>query len=305
VSLTTVRRLAPHLTSENHQSVLEAATGKTTREVDEIVACIQPKPGIPTTVRRLRCSTPATAQVLDPPAWIALNGCDVPAVPTQAPATASTAPPRRAVAPLAPDRYKLTVTIDGGTVDKLRAAQDLLRHALPTGTEAEIIDRALTLLLEDLARKKFAATPHPRQGRDLSEGSRHIPAEVKRAVWLRDLGRAPSWPSRAVVARSEASSSSITSSRTRPAERPRSRTFRCAASSTTVTRQSCASGRDARALRPQASGNPLHRTGGGPSGRLVAQRVGRQSSLLLRSWHGSWLPPATRAGSQSPRRTRA
>jgi hypothetical protein len=68
------------------------------------------------------------------------------------------------------------------------------------------MDRALTLLLEHLAREKFAATTRPRErgttgnersdnehpsgGQDLSSsGSRTIPAEVRRAVWLRDGAR--------------------------------------------------------------------------------------------------------------------
>ena len=43
--------------------------------------------------------------------------------------------------------------------------------------------------MDDLAKKKFAASEHPQTSRAPTPGSRHIPAEVKRAVWLRDLGR--------------------------------------------------------------------------------------------------------------------
>ena len=91
--------------------------------------------------------------------------------------------------PLSPDRYKLQVTIGGETLEKLRLAKDMLRHALPSGDEAVLLDRALTSLLADLARRKFAATDRPRPGNGATPGSRHIPAEVRRAVWLRDLGR--------------------------------------------------------------------------------------------------------------------
>ncbi len=62
----------------------------------------------------------------------------------------------------------------------------------PTAIPVTIFDRALTLLLEDVARKKVALTPQPRIGRAAttrSRRSRHIPARVKRAVWLRDGGR--------------------------------------------------------------------------------------------------------------------
>ena len=101
------------------------------------------------------------------------------------------APARRSaeVTPLSPDRYKVQVTIGGDTLEKLRLAKDLLRHAVPSGDEAVILDRALTALLADLAQSKFAATEKPRPSGASVPGSRHIPAEVRRTVWLRDLGR--------------------------------------------------------------------------------------------------------------------
>jgi DNA-directed RNA polymerase subunit RPC12/RpoP len=93
------------------------------------------------------------------------------------------------VTPLSPDRYRLQLTIGGATLEKLRLAQDMLRHAIPSGDEAAVLDRALTVLLADLARARFAATNRPGPGQAPTPGSRHIPADVKRVVWLRDLGR--------------------------------------------------------------------------------------------------------------------
>ena len=72
---------------------------------------------------------------------------------------------------------------------KLRRAQDLLRHAIPTGDPAEIFDRALTLLLQDLERRRCAAVTFPRATSTTEGGTRHIPAPVKREVWRRDEGR--------------------------------------------------------------------------------------------------------------------
>jgi len=92
------------------------------------------------------------------------------------------------VSPLAPERYKLQFTIGEKTLEKLELAKDMPRHAVPSGDLAEVFDRALTVLLEDLAKKKFSATEHPHASRGPAPSSRHIPAEVKRAVWLRDLG---------------------------------------------------------------------------------------------------------------------
>ena len=71
---------------------------------------------------------------------------------------ASASPTRRPapVTPLAPQRFKVQLTIGQETHDKLRRVQDLLRHAVPSGDPAVIIDRALTLLLRDLERRKLA-----------------------------------------------------------------------------------------------------------------------------------------------------
>jgi hypothetical protein len=101
-------------------------------------------------------------------------------------------PPRdrpTTIVPVAPEHYKVQFTASAETYKKLRLAQDLLRHQIPNGDPAEIFDRALTALLESLARKKLAATDRPRESRDPAPGSRCIPAEVIRAVWHRDGGR--------------------------------------------------------------------------------------------------------------------
>ena len=198
---TAVRLLAPHLTPDNHQGVLQSARGKRKAEVEEIVARLSPRAEVPASVRRLPAPVVSSPVVPAPvcPRTAARTGgrraggtCG-----RRHPAAASTAAPRfqppkkgpAAVQPLAPERYRLQLTIGAQTLQKLRLAQDLLRHAIPSGDEAAILDRALTALLEDIAKKKFAATLNPRAARPTAPGSRHIPAEVKRAVWLRDLAR--------------------------------------------------------------------------------------------------------------------
>jgi hypothetical protein len=180
VNVTTVRLLAPHLTAENHRRALESARGKRKLQVEEIAARLAPRPDAPAFVRRL--PSPTTAPALAPAAS-APAAPSIPATPWPAPAHTGT------VAALAPDRYRLQVTIDGDMLEKLRLAKDMLRHAVPNGADAAILDRALSALLSDLARKKFAAVDSPRSSPGTAEGSRHVPAEVKRAVWLRDLGR--------------------------------------------------------------------------------------------------------------------
>ena len=90
--------------------------------------------------------------------------------------------------PLSADRYHIRFTANGSLCEKLKLAQDLLRHAVPDGDPGEIFERGLVALLADLNRKKFAAAERPRVGRGPAARSRTIPAAVKRSVANRDGG---------------------------------------------------------------------------------------------------------------------
>ena len=197
VNLTTVRLLAPHLTFENHRVILDSARGKTRPEVEAIVARLAPRPDAAASLRKL--PPPREGAVLVEPRPDASPGLVAPeeasggaspplVVPVETIRLSGLPPPRPAVEALAPDRYRFQVTIGDETLEKLRLARDMLRHANPSGDDAAILDRALTSLLLDLAKAKFAATDAPRPSRGTGPESRHIPAEVRRVVWLRDLG---------------------------------------------------------------------------------------------------------------------
>jgi hypothetical protein len=105
--------------------------------------------------------------------------------------TATALPPARpaVIAALAPERYKIQFTASREMHDRLRRAQDLLRHTIPDGDVAAVFDRALTLLVQDLERRKLATARRPRPSKSLTSESRYIPAAVKRIVWARDAGQ--------------------------------------------------------------------------------------------------------------------
>jgi hypothetical protein len=179
------------LTTDSHQRVLAAALHKTQREVEEQIAALQPLPPVPSTVRKLPERT-AQFPLAAAPGAIVLEDAPrpTPTCETAEPARARpmrTSPP--VVAPLAPERYKVQLTISGDTHAKLRRAQDLLRHAVPNGDPAAIFDRALTLLVADLERRKPGHVARPRQTMAAKAGGRHVPAAVRREVWSRDGGR--------------------------------------------------------------------------------------------------------------------
>ena len=193
LSLATVRLLASHLTAKNHQELLAAATGQSKRQVEELLVRYFPRPDVPASIRKLPTTKtlPATSDASLPAPVDTPATAPVPSLPVAgsslkaAPAPAARRP---VVSPLAPDRYEIRFTATAQTREKLRLAQDLLRHAIPTGDLAEVVDRALTALLKDLAKKKFAATERPRASRGTALGSRDIAAKVRRATGLRDHG---------------------------------------------------------------------------------------------------------------------
>ena len=220
LNLATVRILAPHLTPDNHEMLLAAASHKGKRDVEELVARVSPKPDVAPSVRKLPDRKPpdvgfsaldAPAASTDLPTELGMGAAErlegslmpAPGVPSAGPETrvaAMVGPPREGapspaaarhplVAALSPDRYQIRFTASASTCEKLRLAQDLLRHAVPNGNPAEIFDRALTALLEDLGRRKFAATGQPRSSCGVRASSRGIPASVKRSVVARGGGR--------------------------------------------------------------------------------------------------------------------
>jgi hypothetical protein len=184
VTLTTVRLLAPHLTAANHQNVLALARHKGKREVEELVASLRPLPAVPSTIRKLPDHRQA---LLDTNTVAHTPMSTAPSPPVVTPAIRMA--PRPIETPLAPERYKLQFTISRETHAKLRRVQALGRHVIPSGDPAAIFDRALTLLLHDLERRRCAAVTSPRAAGETVGGSRHIPASVKREVWRRDDGR--------------------------------------------------------------------------------------------------------------------
>jgi 5-methylcytosine-specific restriction endonuclease McrA len=177
--LTAVILLAPHLREGTAAELLEAATHKSKSAIE----------------RMLRERFPKSEML----SWME--------EPVSKPAEEATelAPERVGIAPqLAPERVKrharleplssqthgLHVPIPQKTADKLRRAQELLSHQIPTGDLALVLDRVLEIANRQLEKAKFGSTDRPRRGSARPTRSvRHIPVEVRHAVSERDGGR--------------------------------------------------------------------------------------------------------------------
>ena len=182
ITLTTVTLLGRHLTEENHVAVLTSARHKSKSEVEKIVAGLNPQPDVRSSVRKLpeHRQTPPLVSTAEPVVESSTTLPESPRPPAPQPAV---------IRPLAPERYKLQVTISDETRAKLRRAQDLLRHTSARGDEADVIDRALTLLVEQLEKVKYGRTGRPRVAGQGDPDSRYVPAEVRRVVSARDGDR--------------------------------------------------------------------------------------------------------------------
>jgi len=186
--LSGIVKLAAHLTRENQELLLERASHRSKRQIEELLAELFPRPDAPALMRKLpprRVTMPAVGPSAEAtasprlelrPERVERPDPVVPAMPAL-------------VLPLGPARYKVQFTASAQLHDKLERLRALMRSKVPDGDLAAIIEEAVTEKLERLEARRFGTTKAPRAQLPqtvASPGSRHIPAAVKRVVSERD-----------------------------------------------------------------------------------------------------------------------
>jgi hypothetical protein len=215
--LTAIAKLAPHLTPDNRDAVLERATHCSKRQVEELVAELAPRPDAPALIRKLPGRPPVapapasgTARPTGPtpslrphPDRIAALSLELrpDAVAPSSPGpgrdeAASSAPvlgpdavdearvalsaaPPASVRPLAPGRYRVQFTASAGLRDKLERLQALLRSSVPGADLAAVIEDAVTEKLERLEARRFGLTKAPRKNLTTAPAQAPAPAASK------------------------------------------------------------------------------------------------------------------------------
>ena len=222
--------------TESRSATAGGAPYKSKRYVERMVACLRPQPPYRLWFAGCRHQEPTPMPDICVKHWR-----NLPMVVQfhhfSMVYSAPSAIARAVVAPLAPHRYKLQLTIGQETHDKLRRLQDLLRHSIPTGDRKRSLDRALTLLLAELERTKCAATERPRRvlGCEEAVASRYCNGQAG-CVVARTRASAPlSAPTAAAGTRLPWSS--ITSNHTRLVATQRWRTSHCAVVRTITMRK--------------------------------------------------------------------
>ena len=167
--------LAPHLKPENAEELIEAASGKRKSEIEDWLARRSSNPCRSQTagVLQLPAGQLAPGQVGDVPGGNPADSRDSELAPGQVDCSES------------PEPFLIRARVSRA---KLRYAQALLSHAVPSGNVDQIFDRALDALIRLLEKRKIGSTSRPRPMRP-SLRQRHIPAEVRRAAWDRDGGQ--------------------------------------------------------------------------------------------------------------------
>jgi hypothetical protein len=168
VHLSGVVLLAPHLTEDNAAELVAEASGKSKAEIEILLARRAPRADVP---ERLERVAEQTVLVVPEPAG---NGV----VPEPARGAAK-------VAPLSAEKFALQLTIGEGTRNKFLRAQALLRHQVPSGDLAEVLDHALDALLEKVEARKFGRVKKPRAAK-ASRSRRYVPREARRRAVERD-----------------------------------------------------------------------------------------------------------------------
>jgi HNH endonuclease len=183
IHMSAVALLATYLSEANAEELVAASANRSKAEVAQLVAERFPR-------QDLFVSSAATS-VTDLPGAreIASEVMEEPQAPTP-----DQHPPEGvesrifSKAERVDERFPLKVGLRRETHEKLRRAQDLLAHVVPSGDVGEVLDRALDVLIHRLEKRKFALTNRPRRNCDASSGP-SIPAEVRRVVVERDRGQ--------------------------------------------------------------------------------------------------------------------
>jgi hypothetical protein len=190
--LSGIAKLAPHLTPANRDALLARAAHKSKRQIQELVAELAPAPDAPAFIRKLPTRALIEVATDDPPPDPATPELEL--RPDGVLPTSDRPPARPAVIqPTAPERYKVQFTASAIFREKLHRLQALMRHAVPDGDLARILEEAVTEKLERVEARRFGRTKIPRKTLEESDtsapGRRAVPAPVRRAVSERDDDR--------------------------------------------------------------------------------------------------------------------
>jgi hypothetical protein len=186
--LSAVCLIAPHLTPDALDRLVALATHRRKIEIERALAEMFAVEGWAAPAAAPAAQGQATIAPQLPQSELAPGQVAFAPIAPAADAPTAAAP---APAPPGPRPHTLRIELTPALHDKLRRAQALLAHAVPTGDPAEILDRALDALITQVEGRKFGRTARPRRHGEATKPAapRTVPARVRRAVATRDGDR--------------------------------------------------------------------------------------------------------------------
>lgn len=148
VHLCALRALRDYLTDDNHEELLREASGKSTREVKELLARRFPRPDVMGNIEAADLG----------PSYV----------------------PPGSVEPLSASRYRMELTISAELKERIDRITDRMRHRNPTGDLEVIMDAAMRLLEGELEKERLGKREHRHEADADSESA------VREKVFERD-----------------------------------------------------------------------------------------------------------------------
>jgi 5-methylcytosine-specific restriction endonuclease McrA len=224
LQLSVLSVLHQYLKPENATELFEACSNKSCEKVELVLAARFPKPDVRDLIRRLpeksearTASTPDIGNAHDAAPGASSSGATAASAAAterrQAPRETAPAipamPQRGRIEPLSTDRFGIHFTADAEFRELLEEVRALASHGQPKGELLPLMKRALQAYRAELRKKRFGVGTKPRPARsatrDANRGgtpsrnidpsttnavkrSRHVPADVARAIYARDEG---------------------------------------------------------------------------------------------------------------------
>jgi hypothetical protein len=184
--------LAPRLNIENANELFEVCTGKTRRQVEELLAVRFPRPDVREQIRRLPMraqpgagapqvlpAVPAVSLPTAPQVTVIMPNSVPNSVPMSAAATVADQRRRgRELEPLSAGRFGVHFTADAELRELIERARALASHRLPNGDLAGLIKLMAASFVRREEKRRFGVGARPRRTRAKMEVARTAEAEA-------------------------------------------------------------------------------------------------------------------------------
>ncbi len=187
LTLTTIHLIAPLIIEERGRpDLVQAARGKTKKEVEAVVAALRPSVARQDTIGKPICQ--ATVE------WVPRSSAASPAASSQSipvparPIQAESLFPVDKIESVDGQKVRLHFDIGPETAKLLTRAREVMRHKYPLASFEDIVKEALKLLLAE-RDPELRLTLHKENAKQMLTAARRVPTWVRRQVWKRDRGQ--------------------------------------------------------------------------------------------------------------------